>query len=232
MADLRLSRLTKSYPLSGNERIPISQADNNFNDQQSTFYMSPSSLNSFINENIIPVGTIWPYAGIVNATDKPLPVGWLFCDGSEVSVSTYNDLYLAISNIYGTPTSIDKFKLPDMRCRFVLGYNNKTAPTFKPSFGGFTGEPLNLGQTGGIYRHALTLAEMPAHVHECTYVNSIIRLLKYPGEEVEQNQEDDGNRTYSGNVFPTLDLQASNVGSNTQHNTTPPYVAMHYIIKY
>ena len=231
MADLRLSQLTKSYPLSGNEKIPISQVESDFDNQQMTFYMCPSSLNTYINTNIIPVGTIWPYAGVVNSTNKPLPVGWLFCDGSELSTTTYSSLYQTIGTIYGTPSTVGMFKLPDMRCRFVLGYNH-IAPTFKPTIGNFTGLPLRLGQLSGVFTHTLSLSEMVAHTHLCTSTRSYIKLLKYPGSEVEQDQEDDGSRSYSGNIFPTLDLSASNVGGGAAHNTTPPYLAMHYIIKY
>lgn len=232
MADLRLSQLTKSYPLSGNERIPISQVEPDLDNQQMTFYMSPSSLNTYINNNIVPVGTIWPYAGVVNSTNKPLPDGWLFCDGTEVSITTYADLYAIISEIYGVPSTAGMFKLPDMRCRFVMGYNFIT-PTFKPSFAKFSGAPLKLGQLGGVFTHTLSLSEMVSHNHECTSSRSYIKLLSYPGGDVEQNQEDGGGKgAYSGNIFPTVDLSARYVGGDTYHNTTPPYVAMHYIIKY
>jgi microcystin-dependent protein len=218
--------------VSGGEKIPISQANTSFDNQQLTVYMSPSSLNTFINDNIVPVGTIWPYAGIVNNTNKPLPYGWLFCDGSELFTTTYADLYSVIGEIYGTPSQVGKFKLPDMRCRFVMGYNSATT-TYKPNFGKFTGPPISLGQLSGVFTHTLSLPEMVAHTHECTTTRSYIPLLKHPGSQVEQYQEDDGDdRTYSGNIFPTIDLSASYVGGSMYHNTTPPYVAMHYIIKY
>ena len=231
MADLKFSKHTKSYPLSGGERIPISQADSDLDNQLSTVYMSPSSLNSFINEYIVPVGTVWPYAGLINTTNKPLPVGWLFCDGSEISTTTYSELYSILGESHGIPSTPSKFKLPDLRCRFVMGYNSTTS-TFKPNFGKSFGTSLKFGQLSGNFTHTLELNQMVAHNHECTHTRSIITLLTHPGSEVEQYQEDDGNRSYSGNIFPTLDLSARHVGGGTYHNTTPPYVAMHYIIKY
>lgn len=234
MADLRLNQLTKSYPLSGNERIPISQTNSDFDNQLMTVYMSPSSLNTFINNNIIPVGTIWPYAGIVNNTTKPLPFGWLLCDGSEISTTTYKSLYSVIGEAHGIPSTVGMFKLPDMRCRFVMGYNS-TAPTFRPTFGNFSGPSLRFGQLSGIFTYTLSLSETPSHNHECTISRSALQLLRYPGSQVEQDQEDDANkgqRTYSGRVLPVISLSASYVGGNSYHNTTPPYVAMHYIIKY
>ena len=232
MANLKFSQHTKSYPLSGGERIPISQADINFDNQPTTVYMSPSSLNAFINENIVPVGTIWPYAGVVNATNKPLPVGWLFCDGSELSTTTYLELYSVIGEFHGIPSTPGKFKLPDLRCRFVMGYNSTTS-TFKPNFGKFFGTSLRFGELNGNFTHSLTLDQMTSHNHECTLTRSYMPLLAHPGSQVEQNQRDRSkSRTYSDLVQPTLDLAAEYVGGSAFHNSTPPYVAMHYIIKY
>lgn len=230
MADLRLTKLTKSYTLSGGERIPISQPSEDFNGLQATLYMSPSSLNAYMNKAIVPVGTIWPYAGVVNTTTKPLPDGWLFCDGSELSTTLYRDLFLILGEVYGTSTTPGMFKLPDMRCRFVLGFNS-TNPTYKPSFGGFNQSPLELGQLGGVFTHTLTQSEMAMHTHDCTVSTSYIKLLSYPGKQVEQQQRGNPN-SFSGNIFPDLDLASTPTGGDMHHNTTPPFVAMHYIIKY
>ena len=65
----------------------------------------------------VPIGTILSYA---SAT---LPVGFLVCDGSEVSKTTYSDLYSVIGDLYGECTDTSKFKLPDLRDKFVQGAN-------------------------------------------------------------------------------------------------------------
>ena len=64
----------------------------------------------------IPVGTIiaWP-------TETP-PDGYLICDGSEKSRTTYNELYGIIGTIYGTGTGT--FKLPDYRGRFLRAFDS------------------------------------------------------------------------------------------------------------
>lgn len=65
----------------------------------------------------VPIGTILSYS----ATTPP--VGFLVCDGSEVSKTTYADLFAIIGNTYGTATNTSRFKLPDLRDKFVQGAN-------------------------------------------------------------------------------------------------------------
>ena len=96
------------------------------------------------------VGTVLPYSGsvqqLIASDDK-----WLFCDGSAVSRSTYNALFLAIDITYGGGDGINTFNLPDFRARFLLGSltTNDTSLVF-----------------GGNASHTLTVAEMPTHSHD------------------------------------------------------------------
>jgi microcystin-dependent protein len=63
----------------------------------------------------IPVGVIQAYAG-VNA-----PYGWLLCDGSAISRTTYPDLYSALGTAYGAGNGSTTFNIPDMRGRVPMG---------------------------------------------------------------------------------------------------------------
>lgn len=65
----------------------------------------------------VPIGTILSYSAITP------PNGFLVCDGSEVSKTTYADLFKVIGDTYGTATDTSKFKLPDLRDKFVQGAN-------------------------------------------------------------------------------------------------------------
>ncbi|MET0785658.1 MAG: phage tail protein [Paenisporosarcina sp.] len=62
----------------------------------------------------IPPGSITMFAGGV------APAGYLLCDGSDVSRTTYSDLFAAIGIVYGSIDAVS-FKLPDMRSRFPVG---------------------------------------------------------------------------------------------------------------
>ena len=68
-----------------------------------------------------PPGMITPYAG------KTAPEGWLLCDGSAVSRTTYADLYAAIGTTYGAGNGSTTFTLPDLRGRVPAGANASNA---------------------------------------------------------------------------------------------------------
>lgn len=71
----------------------------------------------------VPIGTILSYA---SATP---PNGFLVCDGSEVSKTTYADLFEIIGDTYGKCTDTTKFKLPDLRETVPVGIGKNTTQT-------------------------------------------------------------------------------------------------------
>ena len=129
----------------------------------------------FIGDLGIPIGAILPYAG-ANA-----PAGFLFCDGSELEISKYGDLYNVISTVYNgiAPLSgVNTFRLPDLRGRFALGKDNMdnagTVPVLTGGFvdaGGGTANRVpdikaqQLGGDAGQSSIALTLTNLPEHSH-------------------------------------------------------------------
>jgi microcystin-dependent protein len=63
----------------------------------------------------VPAGSLTSYVGAA------APSGWLLCDGSQVSQSTYSALYAIIgANKFGTDTG-GNFFLPDLRGRVPVG---------------------------------------------------------------------------------------------------------------
>jgi len=79
------------------------------------------------------------------------PTGWLLCDGSAVSRTTYAALFTAISTTYGTGDGSTTFNVPDYRGRSPLG----------PDTGGVhmaSAKPA-LGASGGEEKHTLTTSE-------------------------------------------------------------------------
>lgn len=63
----------------------------------------------------VPPGAVSMYAG------AGTPVGWLLCDGSAVSRSTYASLFAAIGTIYGVGNGTTTFNLPDFVAKFPRG---------------------------------------------------------------------------------------------------------------
>lgn len=157
---------------------------------------------------ILPVGSVLPFAG-----DTSLIEGWLVCDGSAISRTTYADLFQVIGITYGGGDGVSTFNLPNLQGRIPVGFD-----------GGQT-EFNSLGSKGGEKVHTLTSAEMPVHNH----TNGVYdRLLRY----------NNGTRTAgsSDNTVNEPDITSSGIlseaGGDQAHNNLQPYVVMNYIIKY
>lgn len=65
-----------------------------------------------------PVGEVIAYAG------ASVPTGWLRCDGSAVSRTTYAKLFAVIGTTFGTGDGSTTFNLPDLAGRVPLGYSS------------------------------------------------------------------------------------------------------------
>jgi microcystin-dependent protein len=67
-----------------------------------------------------PVGLLAPFAG------ASAPSGWLLCDGSAVSRTTYAPLFAVIGTTYGAGDGSTTFNLPDMRAASPVGAGTST----------------------------------------------------------------------------------------------------------
>jgi len=71
----------------------------------------------------VPIGTFMPFAGLASS----LPNGYLLCDGAEVLISSYPELFAIISTTYNGSApliGVGTFRLPDLRGRFAMGADN------------------------------------------------------------------------------------------------------------
>lgn len=66
-----------------------------------------TKINSVMN-SILPTGTVLPYGG------SSAPTGFLLCDGSAVSRTTYADLYAVIGDTYGSGDGSTTFNVPNL----------------------------------------------------------------------------------------------------------------------
>ena len=177
-----------------------------------------------------------------------VPANYHLCDGSELSREEYPDLYIAIGEVFnnapgpdGTPhsTSPGKFRLPDLRGRFIVGYN--TDDTDYNSIGNASGEKT----------HTLIEAEMPAHshthdhIHEHRHQHTYSMFVGGEGEgRLEAGKWEIGNqdRQTSDPITPYTggpidgDSKLSNTvtsiaGGNQAHENRPPYYVLAYIMR-
>ena len=68
--------------------------------------------------NSVPSGSVSMYAA------SAPPSGWLECDGSAVSRTTYSALFAALGTVFGAGDGVNTFNLPDMRGYFPRGWDN------------------------------------------------------------------------------------------------------------
>ena len=88
-----------------------------FYDGVSFIYLGSGSGNG----NGVPTGTIVPFAG------NTIPDGFLLCNGSAISRTSYADLFSAISTIYGNGNGSITFNIPDLRGKFTRGLGGNSA---------------------------------------------------------------------------------------------------------
>ena len=101
----------------------------------------------------IPTGAMMDFAG------SAAPLGWLLCDGSAVSRTTYPALFGVLGTTYGAGDGTTTFNVPDLRGRVAVAADPGSANTT-----GITA----VGQVGGEQFHTLTVAELPVHNHPVT----------------------------------------------------------------
>ena len=126
----------------------------------------------------MPIGTIMAFAGIAE------PNGYLLCDGSEIRIGDYPELFAIIGYSF-KPSSIligsSTFGLPDLRGRFALGRDNMDNGTTVPSIvdptilidaGGGNADRVTdisadtLGSGSGVAEKSLALTNIPDHDHD------------------------------------------------------------------
>ena len=159
------------------------------------------------------------------------PSGWLVCDGTAVSRTTYASLFTAISTAFGTGDGSTTFNIPDMRDKFVIG----------------AGSTYNQGDTGGsadatLVSHTHTGSGSTGgagshyHEHQAAYHN----VIKYGSNGVYNNYgggtPDDAayllrTNTVGNHSHSLTSLTLSTEGSSATNANLPPYVGLGYIIR-
>lgn len=100
-------------------------------------------------------GTILPFGG----ASADVPSGYLYCDGSAVSRTTYASLFAAIKTTWGAGNGSTTFNLPDGRGRHFFGKaTSGTGSTLGGTFGS-----IDHTHTGPSHTHSISSAG--AHTH-------------------------------------------------------------------
>lgn len=156
--------------------------------------------------SLLSPGLIFPYAG------SSAPTGWIMCDGSAISRTTYASLFAVVSTTYGVGDGTTTFNLPNLKGRVIVGAG--TAATKVVTFAsrasnvitvtGLSDKANNEFQTGQAVLYTAASGAMTGLTHNTTYY--IIRT---------------GNLTFSlasslGNAIAGTVISLSSDGTGTQ----------------
>jgi len=152
-----------------------------------------------------------------------IPSGFLECNGTAVSRSTYSALFAVISTTYGVGDGTTTFNLPDLQDRTIVNKsNNKNLAQ--------TGGANTLAPTGNIGGNSgnttLSSAQIPSHTHQSRIPN---------GQASGFGGDGPGNRTTGtsgssgGGGAHAHGLSATFTGTAT--SVLQPYIVLIYIIK-
>lgn len=196
-----------------------------------------------------PAGVVITYGG------STAPEGWLLCDGSAVSRTTYATLFDVIGTTYGAGDNSTTFNVPDLSGRVVIGVSGTHA----------------LASTGGAETVTLETANLPSHVHsvpEHTHAHTIVAKTPSLSHTITQpafkynkpNSAKAMSASSASNITGTSTATASrstnatvsdheatactksgaitdkgaytsgNAGSTGAHNNMQPYLTVNYII--
>jgi microcystin-dependent protein len=190
-----------------------------------------------------------PIASILTFAGGTPPSGYLLCDGGEIVISEYAELWGIIGYSY-KPASLlvgsNTFALPDLRGRFALGRDNMDNTTTVPSrddgtilvdAGGGSANRVTdvtadiVGAGSGNEQRTLLLTNLPDHKHNLNSGVAQYYASGLPGAGTDPNAVPNTGmpNTSTGSGLPNSgNIIASNTG--VPFNSMNPYLTINYII--
>jgi len=165
----------------------------------------------------VPSGVTFAYAG------SSTPTGFLLCDGSAVSRTTYADLFTIIGTIYGVGDGSTTFNVPDITGRVIAG-REAVSTRLTNAGSGIDGD--SIGDAGGSQTHTLTEAQLAEHDHNLTVSTRDFDTTGINDGDRLSRANDDGTAR-SDDVGPTV-----TAGSGQAHPNVQPTIILNYIIKH
>ena len=188
-----------------------------------------SRTNLFASIPSMPIGMISPYGGVT------APPSWLICDGREVAIAEYQNLFSAIEYNFKDQTLVTAgfFCLPDLRGRFPLGLDN---------MGGTSANSVtssaadNMGTHSGQESQTIALTNLPEHEHDLRGNSGdqfyALRDVSGAPNDPEAIPYDAPTGTGAGQAFPTSGgvLTEQQVPLGSPVDIMNPYMAVNFII--
>lgn len=157
---------------------------------------------------LIPTGSVMWYAG----TTLPAGCGWLECDGTNISRTTYSRLFTAIGTAFGVGDGSTTFTLPAQARKTLVGRGGTGSGTLANT----------IGSTGGAETHTLTLSQTPAHTHDWSYPSTFV---------IGGSAFSIGGSGFSSTIVTGISGTTTSNGGGTAHNNLQPSLVMMMIIR-
>ena len=134
--------------------------------------LNPSKINGTAVTFTAMAGIIQMFAG---ATP---PTGWLVCDGSAISRTTYATLFAAIGTTWGSGDGSTTFNVPDLRGRMPMGAGTGSGLTARTLGNTLGTETHNHGGNSGEVTLSAAQSGLPAHTHAFTQPTVKVKYSK------------------------------------------------------
>ena len=165
----------------------------------------------FIGRGAVPIGTIVMWSGSI------APTGWALCNG----------------------LTVNGYKTPNLKGRFVVGYDNGVADYNNP--GNLSTKGTSSSDLGGSEDVTLTNNQMPRHNHGGSTVSAGVHshftMLGVEGDDSGHGSSS-SEYTLGPFKFPVLTLPAgahahtiNPDGGTSAHENRPPYYTLAYIMR-
>jgi microcystin-dependent protein len=186
------------------------------------------------------------------------PAGYVLCDGTAISRTTYADLFAVIASTYGSGNGSTTFNVPDLQGKMPQGYDGSTY-TMAGTGGQNTvtvsvtdnqsvssTDTLAVSVTGAISNTSLSTAQLASHTHSYSaFSDTAFESGPHdwnPGPSNTTSGKTSGaagsgtGHTHSHTLSGTLtgNITTSLTGAITASGTNAfsPYVVVNYIIKH
>lgn len=168
---------------------------------------------AFVAANAVLTGALlmWPTTSA--------PSGYLLCDGTAVSRTTYSALFAVVGTTFGSGDGSTTFNLPNYADRMPIGKGTIAA---------------SIGTTGGskdaiVVSHTHSITD-PGHQHNTSVTNSLL----FPATGATTINYG-GPGQYPATVFTmdnaTTGISVNSTGSSGTNANLPPYLGINFIIK-
>lgn len=156
-------------------------------------------------------GFVKSWSGLI----ERLPAEYRLCNGDTVTVAEFPDL----AYFYGKERE-EGFKLPDLRKRFIVGYDNADD------------DYNQIGKVGGAAKKKITKDQMPVHEHvysdDTNAMGSFILDGKsFPTKVVGiNNMESSAKSGGTGTLY-----NSSEAGKGEEFDVRPPFYTLAYVVR-